>query len=81
MKTPHSTKAEQSAAEQGERYFTALSELALRFWCATPSTWKRGRTHTKPKSHDLKQSHATCIFRGFRGFRGVSVMAGLMVNF
>ena len=61
MKTPRSTKnAERGAAEQGERYFTGNSPLALvstaiqnavlRFWCATPSRWLRGTIRTKAKA-------------------------------
>ena len=62
MKTPRSTKnAERGAAEQGKRYFTGISELALRFWCATPSRWLRRTIHTKAKAPVLKNTFSEAV--------------------
>ena len=70
MKTPHSTKAEQSAAEQGKREFTGNSPLALastingallRAWCATPSRWCRGTIRTKAKAPVLENTFGQAV--------------------
>ena len=72
MKTPRSTKnAERGAAEQGKRYFTgnsplalastAIQNAALRFWFATPSRWLRGTIHTKAKAPVLENTFEPAV--------------------
>ena len=39
----------------------ALSELALRFWCATPSTWKRGTIRAKAKAPVLQNTFGQAV--------------------